>query len=84
MWNVINIFTAGLETVNESQKTYPKYRFILVQFLMSESSAAGAPKDLKRHESHCAGLVRRVRRGALDYASEIKVNDCDRGRGVLL
>ena len=84
MWNTINIFMTGLETINESQKTYLIYRFILVQFLILESSASGAPKDLKRHESHYTCLVKQSRGGALDYTSKIKVNDCDRGREVLL
>lgn len=84
MWNAINMFKAGLRIVNESQKTYPKYRFIFVQFLMSKSSISWALKDLKQHESHYVCLVSQPRGGALDYTSEIKVNDYDKGRGVLL
>lgn len=75
---VIEKFTAGLGTVNDSQKTYLKRRFILVQFLVSESSAARAIKDLKQHENQRTCFIRRPRGGALDNASKIKVDDCDR------
>ena len=82
--HTIKKFTAGLGTVNDSQKTYPKCRFILVQFLVSESSAARAKKDFNPHESQSACLVRGPRGGALDDAGEIKVSDCNRERDILL
>lgn len=80
----IDLFMAGHRTVNDSQKTHPRFRFVRVDFLVLDSSIARANKDLKRHERHCPCPVRRPRGGALDNASEIKVNGCDRERGILL
>lgn len=80
----VDIFTPGHRTVNDSQKTDPKCRFILVELLVWDSSINRAKKDLIRHESHCPCLLRRLKGGALDHVGKIKVNFSHRKRGILL
>lgn len=75
---------ARFEIINDSQKTYPKYSFIFVQFLISKSFAARPNKNLNWHENHCACLVGQPKREVLNNANKFKVDDCDRGKEILL